>query len=202
MELRGIVVKLLGLSIVLALVGASLPSAAQATATHYQLNIPREPLDNALKDFARQTGLQVARFTDVSGGAAEVGPVAGSLTPEEALKTLLGETQLTYRVLSDRTIAIVSKQTAAPAGQLPTDQTAPAKTSDDSVNQNEQKARRSFWDRLRLAQVDQGTSTDATSVSKDSGVAQKPAEIEEVVVTGIRYSVESSLAAKRARLRT
>ena len=48
MELREIVVKLLGLSIVLALVGASLPSAAQATATHYQLNIPREPLDSAL----------------------------------------------------------------------------------------------------------------------------------------------------------
>ena len=114
MELREIVVKLLGLSIVLALLGASLPSAAQATATHYQLNIPREPLDHALKDFARQTGLQVARFTDVSGDTAEVGPVAGSLTSEEALETLLGQTQLTYRVLSNRTIAIVSKQTAAP----------------------------------------------------------------------------------------
>ena len=201
-ELKGIVVKLLGLSIVLALLGASLPSAAQATATHYQLNIPREPLDSALKDFARQTGLQVARFTDVSGGAAEVGPVAGSLTPEEALTTLLGETQLTYRVLSGRTIAIVNKQTAPPAGapasQLSTDQTAQATTADDSGNQDPQKPRGSFWNRLRLAQVDQGASADTTSVRKDSSIAQKPVEIEEVVVTGIRYSVESSLAAKRA----
>ena len=174
-ELKGIVVKLLGLSLVLALVGTSLPSAAQATATHYQLNIPREPLDSALKDFARQTGLQVARFTDVSGGAAEVGPVAGSLTPEEALTTLLGETQLTYRVLSDRTIAIVNKQAAPPAGapasQLSTDQTAQAATPDDSGNQDQQKPR-SFWNRLRLAQVDQGTSADTTSVRKDSSIEQ------------------------------
>jgi hypothetical protein len=201
MELREIVVKLLGLSIVLALVGASLPSAAQATATHYQLNIPREPLDNALKDFARQTGLQVARFTDVSGGTAEVGPVAGTLTPEEALRTLLAESELTYSLLNGRTIAVVSKQAAAAtASQSSTDQTAQTKTPDDGAKQDEQKAGRSFWDRFRLAQVDQGTSADATSVRKDSGVAQKPAEVEEVVVTGIRYSVESSLAAKRAAI--
>lgn len=199
MAIREIVVKLLGLSIVLTLVGASLPSAAQATATHYQLNIPREPLDSALKDFARQTGLQVARFTDINGGTAEVGPVVGTLTPEEALGTLLGSSQLTYRVLNDRVIAIVSKRPAgAAASPTSTDQTTQAKTPDDSANQDEQKAKRSFWDRFRLAQVDQRTSTDTTSVGRDSSVAQKPVEVEEVVVTGIRYSVESSLAAKRA----
>jgi len=200
MELREIVVKLLGLSIVLVLVGASLPSAAQATDTHYQLNIPREPLDSALKDFARQTGLQVARFTDDSGGTAEVGPVAGTLTPEEALRTLLGESELTYSVLNGRTIAVVSKQAAAAtASQSSTDQTAQT-TTDGRANQDEQKAGRSFWDRFRLAQVDQGTSAGATSVRKDSGVVQKTAEVDEVVVTGIRYSVESSLAAKRAAI--
>jgi iron complex outermembrane receptor protein len=202
MELKGIIVKLLGLSIVLALVGASLPSAAQATATHYQLNIPRQPLDSALKDFARQTGLQVARFTDVSSGTAEVGPVAGTLTSEEALRTLLGQSELTYWVLRDRTIAVVSKQAAAPArdtaSQSSTDQTA--NTPEDRAKQDEQKAGRSFWDRFRLANVDQGTPADATSVRKESSVAQKPVEIEEVVVTGIRYSVESSLTAKRAAI--
>ena len=200
-EIGGIVVKLLGLCIVLALVGSSLPSAAQATATHYQLNIPREPLDSALKDFARQTGLQVARFTDVSGSTAEVGPVAGTFTPEEALRTLLGESELTYSVLNGRTIAVVSKQAAAAkASQSSTDQTALTQTPDDGANQDEQKAGRSFWDRFRVAQVDQRTSADASSVRKDSGVAQKPVDVEEVVVTGIRYSVESSLAAKRAAI--
>src|SRR5579862_6732420 len=34
-----------------------LPVSAQAVIQHYQLNIPRQPLDAALKDFAHQTGL-------------------------------------------------------------------------------------------------------------------------------------------------
>jgi hypothetical protein len=157
MELREIVVKLLGICIVLALVGASLPSAAQATAAHYQLDIPREPLDSALKDFARQTGLQIARFTDDVNGSAAVGPVAGSLTSEEALQTLLSESELTYRILNDRTIAVVGKQTAPSTGgaapvQSSTDGRVPAKSPDDGAAQDDQKAKGSFWDRFRLAQ--------------------------------------------------
>ena len=195
---RGIVVKLLGLSIALVLVGASLPSEAQARATHYQLHIPREPLDNALKDFARQTGLQVARFTDVSGDTLEVGPVAGSLTPQEALSTLLGATQLTYRVLTDRTIAVISRPSAEPISQVSTNQTAQTQTSDDGVGQDDRRVVKSYWNRFHLARADQAAAADTTSVTKDDSIAQQPAQIEEVVVTGIRYSVESSLAAKRA----
>src|SRR6185437_12798402 len=202
-KLRGTVVKLLGLSIVGALVGASLPIAAQAIAAHYQLDIPREPLDTALKDFARQTGLQIARFADVSGGAADVGPVTGTLTPEDALTTLLSDSKLTYRVLNDRTIAVVSKEAGgqgpgAAGAQSFSEPTGDAQTPKDGVN-DEQKAGGSFSDRFRVAQVDQGPATNAAAVKKDSDT-QKPAQVEEVVVTGIRYSVETSLAAKRAAI--
>ena len=202
-ELRGIVVKLLVLSIVLALVGASLPSAAQAIAAHYQLNIPREPLDSALKDFARQTGLQIARFADVVGGTADVGPVTGTLTPEDALQTLLGNSTLTYRILNERTIAVVSKDVASAHGaaltRSSTDPIEGATTPEYDVD-SRQKEGGSLWERFRVAQVDQGPSADAAAVKKDAEAAQKSAQVDEVVVTGIRYSVETSLAAKRAAI--
>src|SRR6266480_1847160 len=37
---------------------------------------------------------------------------------------------------------------------------------DDSTN-NDQKAKGSFWDRFRVAQVDQGKASDSSSVDKD-----------------------------------
>src|SRR5947209_4198499 len=107
---RGIIVKLASLCVVLALLGTSLPTGAQAAVTHYELNIPRQPLDQALKEFARQTGLQIARFSDVTHGAVETGPVVGNYTSEEALGSLLAGSGLTYRVLNSRTIAIVQHQ--------------------------------------------------------------------------------------------
>jgi hypothetical protein len=63
--------------IVLVLGAAIIPVSAQALTQRYQLNIPRQPLDTALKDFARQTGLQVARFSDTIDGNALVGPITG-----------------------------------------------------------------------------------------------------------------------------
>ena len=202
MGLREIIVKLLGVCIVLALVGASLPSAAQATAAHYQLDIPREPLDSALKDFARQTGLQIARFTDDVNGSATVGPVAGSLTPEEALTTLLSASELTYKVLNERTIAVVAKQTASSTGgaasaQSSTDGKVQAKSPNDGANQDDQKAKGSFWDRFRLAQADRGASAGPAAVRRANDPNMQAVPVEEVVVTGIRYSVKESLAAKR-----
>ena len=205
MDLREIAVKLLGFCIGAAIVGASLPVAAQAAATHYQLDIPREPLDRALKDFAHQTGLQIARFADVSGGDAQVGPVTGSLTSEEALNTLLRESELTYRVLNDRMIAVVRKQAVSGPGSaeaLPSSDEEKSRTTapGESSRKDEPKARGSFWDRFRVAQVDSGASATGSSVRKDNerDSSDKSGQIEEIVVTGIRYSLKESLAAKRA----
>jgi outer membrane receptor protein involved in Fe transport len=92
----------------LALCAGVLPVSAQALDQHYRLNIPREPLDAALKDFARQTSLQIARFTDTVSGSALVGPVTGELSAEQALKFLLAPSGLTYKIVNDRTVAVIS----------------------------------------------------------------------------------------------
>jgi len=82
------------------------PQHAKAAIQHYQLNIPRQSLDTALKDLAEQTGLQIGRFSGRVDGSAIVGPVDGNQTPTEALKTLLRGTGLDYKIVSDTTIAV------------------------------------------------------------------------------------------------
>lgn len=88
---------------------------AQASIQHYQLNIPHESLDTALKDLAQQTGLQVGRFGEKIDGSAMVGPVRGDQTPEQALKTLLYKTGLAYKIVGDTTFAVYNPKDPTPA---------------------------------------------------------------------------------------
>src|SRR2546426_12633007 len=81
----GLVVRITLLAVAMALFASVLPVSAQAVIQYYQLNIPRQSLDTALKDFARQTGLQVARFSDAPRGRAlVVGPVSGDMSVDQA----------------------------------------------------------------------------------------------------------------------
>ena len=110
------------------------PRNAQAAIQHYQLNIPRQSLDTALKDLAEQTGLQIGRFSARVDGSAIVGPVDGNQTPAEALKTLLRGTGLEYRIVSDTTIAVFNPKDAPTtransSGGTVTPVAAPAATS-------------------------------------------------------------------------
>lgn len=182
----GAVMRLVVGCVVLAFCGASLPVLSQAAVTHYELNIPREPLDQALKEFARQTGLQVARFSDVTRGVGTQGPVVGTFTSDQALQSLLSGSGLTYRVLNSRTIAIVRQQDMSPAATEPSSsgQQGSNRASKDSNNEDEQKAAGSFWDRFRLAQVAPGSAAISTPVGpNDQPSTRQPAQLEEVVVT-------------------
>lgn len=158
--------------------GAGLPTHAQAAVTHYELNIPREPLDRALKQFAEQTGLQVARFSDISQGTSQTGPVIGHFTTEEALSSLLAGSGLGYRILSHQTIAIVR----AHAG-------GPGSSSVGSPQSNDQKAQRSFADSFRMAQVAQGaTAGDSAVTGVTAGkTTEEMTALKEVIVTAQLY---------------
>ncbi len=96
------------LTIVLAVAAVTLPVSAQALQGSYHLNIPRQSLDGALKDLAQQTGLQIARFSDTPGGSALVGPVGGEMSVGQALTSLLTNSGLTFKMVNDRTIAVVA----------------------------------------------------------------------------------------------
>lgn len=107
------------LAVATALFIAVLPVSAQAVMKHYQLNIPRQSLDKALQDFAHQTGLQVARMNDRVDGSALVGPVKGELSVEEALRSLLDSNGLSYKMINERTVAIVKADDATASASAP-----------------------------------------------------------------------------------
>jgi iron complex outermembrane receptor protein len=158
----------------------------QAAITHYELNIPRQPLDTALKDLAQQTGLQVGRFSDAVKGDVIVGPVTGNYSAEQALTSLLASTQLTYRTLNDHAIIVLRPEDLA---QMPAGGGSPAHSlaspAENGKDSREPDDRKSPGDRLRLAQETHGSAQSTHSVGTQGVQAPEngPAVLQEVVVT-------------------
>jgi outer membrane receptor protein involved in Fe transport len=146
---------------------------------YYQLNIPRQPLDTALKDFAHQTGLQVARMSDAVDGSAIVGPIAGELSAEEALKSLLRPRGLTYKRVNERTIAIVKASTGATFPSASTFSTGSGTQGEDAVAIPSREAQ----------------TRQETKPSTDAAGERQTEALEQVVVTGVAYG---SLAKQQA----
>ena len=78
------------------------------------LQIMAQPLDEALQEFARQSGVQVIYFSSLTQGVQSPG-VRGRYTVAEALEALLAGSGLSFRMLNARTAAIRK----AEAGVLP-----------------------------------------------------------------------------------
>lgn len=150
-------------------VGLAVAQESAASIKKFDLNIPRQSLDLALKALAQQTGLQIARMSDRVDGEALVGPVSGSLTPDEALRNLLGAQGLTYRVINERTIAIVKEG----AERVPV--SPPVKTTNVL---DEQK--KGFWERVRVAEGEASTGEakeeNSTTLQEIVVTAQKREE--------------------------
>jgi iron complex outermembrane receptor protein len=178
------------LSIALALSASVAPVSAQAMTQHYQLHIPRQPLDGALKEFAHQTGLQVARFSDTIDGSAVVGPVAGDLSAQQALGFLLTSSGLTYKMVNDRTIVVI--KTTDTAGSETTNSFGEDRAESGAVGKAPSVGRLKSLSpagRLRLAQADQRASSDgspATSNENEQASQNAAVQLEEISVTARR----------------
>lgn len=82
---------------------------AQEPAAAYHLSIGAAPLDAALNEFARQSGLQVIMQTEEVKGITAP-KVEGTLTGNEALERLLGDSGLQFEFLNDRTVTVFSQK--------------------------------------------------------------------------------------------
>ena len=138
--------------------------AAPMQQLEWQIAIGRLPLNDALVQLARQTGVAIARFSDEGSARIVVGPLSGHFSRDEALRLLLHGTGLTYRFVNDHTVAIM-RETNPAAEALGAPQ-APAVTPSladigtkaaGNVNnkgvqrvnsQSEKPKRRSFWSRF------------------------------------------------------
>ncbi len=92
---------------VFAIIGGT--ALARANPPSARVDIPAQPLVTALRQFADQTGLQLAVETSITTGKTSVA-VKGTLSSEDALEKLLKGTGLTYKFLDSRTVAVVATE--------------------------------------------------------------------------------------------
>ncbi|MGC4030041.1 MAG: TonB-dependent receptor [Steroidobacteraceae bacterium] len=103
--MRTLLFGLVPMGVVPAVMAASVERPGQGSV--FQVRIDAAPLSMALRELARQTGLQIGRFSDDAAMQPQVGPVTGELTSVQALEQLLAGTGFTYRFVNDRTVAIL-----------------------------------------------------------------------------------------------
>ena len=81
-----------------------------AEAPRYVLNIPSLPLDAALQEFARQSGVQILFFSQITAGLHAPG-LTGEHTLQAAMTHLLSGSGLSFRVINAQTVEV--RQVAA-----------------------------------------------------------------------------------------
>lgn len=94
----------LGMSLTLLAFGAA-SAVPQAQVRAVTLDIKAQPIGSALNEFARQSGVQVLLYSEVSAGLSVAGLV-GTFAPDAALTKLLSNTGLTFEYVNSRTVAI------------------------------------------------------------------------------------------------
>lgn len=83
----------------------SVRAEAQTEGLAIELRITAQPLDEALQEFARQSGMQVIFFSALTEGIQSPG-VKGKYTAAAALKELLAGSGLSFHVINPRTVEI------------------------------------------------------------------------------------------------
>src|SRR6266853_4477113 len=120
--------------------------AAMRKSTH----IAAQELAPALKALAKDRGFQVVFQSEVVGATRTRG-ASGDLTTAEALSQLLEGTNLVYSYLDDKTVTILPASTNSPQAS-----TQAQGKDTQGAGSADKEANKSFFDRFRLAQVDQG----------------------------------------------
>lgn len=83
----------------------------------FELRITVQPLDEALQEFSRQSGMQVIYFSGLTHGFQSPG-VNGKYTVTAALQALLNGSGLSFRVINARTVEIRKEEADAETHQV------------------------------------------------------------------------------------
>lgn len=159
---------------------AALQNEASQDETRQDFSIAAQPVSQALRAYAQQSGDQIVFYSEIGKGR-ESAPVEGSYTRQEALRKLLENTGLNYRRVNQKTVAIGAAAPARPEASL---------------------QRTSVAAPLRLAQA---TEAQAAPAAQGQAQSAEPEQaegslfgVEEVIVTGTavaeRTKFDSSVA--------
>ncbi len=165
-------VKTWSLVAVALLASLSTLSWGRASEKATEFNIPPQPLDSALLEFAKQADVQLSVSTVAIVGMTTQG-IVGQFTPAAALARLLSETGLQFTAIGDRTYS-VSLARSGSAGN-----SAGARSGTHSTL----ALRADDADQVVVAQsAAQAAVSQGADVNESRGVP--PALIDELVVTG------------------
>ncbi|HVT25557.1 MAG TPA: TonB-dependent receptor [Rhizomicrobium sp.] len=123
--------KLLMLSATIATASLSAAAAGQAQANTLSTTIAPMPLNRALEQFAKQTGLQVVYVSTTATGIESSGAKAG-LTRDDALRSLLAGTGLKPRFVDENTVTLIKAETQT-AEPIQIAQAAPPRAAVETV---------------------------------------------------------------------
>jgi iron complex outermembrane receptor protein len=171
-------------AICLSIVGIASADEARA-AVRKTTHIQAEGLGPALTTLAKEFDFQVLYRTETVGQLRTQG-VAGLMTATEALEHVLNGTGLTYRYLDDKTVTIL------PVGAVFSEEqsgTLQATSGDPAAKEGKKNSSEGF----RLAQVDQGTNSQSSTVEHNPSAPLDSSKITltEVVVTARRRAENS-----------
>jgi iron complex outermembrane receptor protein len=154
-------------------------------------DISPQSLATALSEFARQSQQEILFAPEVVAQKLSSG-VRGTMEPLAALKLLLRDSALTFTTTAQGAV-LVGKPPSGGITPLSSgeEKVLPNATGEDlstgASSNKDQKVPRSFWERFRLAQVDQRKAADSATVSKESQSSDKNSQnrlqLEEIVVT-------------------
>jgi iron complex outermembrane receptor protein len=174
-------------AISMSVVGLSAAADVEAAIKRFT-DIPAQALAPALRSLAKERNFQIVFATqDVSERRTD--GAVGEFTATEALEQLLKGSGLSYRYLDDKTIAILLiGEAAQPRATSPSASILPAEAGNQDTTAKEAQ-KKSFWDRFRLAQVDQGqTANDRSVGTPESSDNNGRVKVEEIVVTASKRS--------------
>jgi hypothetical protein len=96
----------------LAFVTPKVTVAADTATRSHPVSIPQQALGSALRELAEQSGVQIIFFSEVTQGR-NAPALSGTFTTEEALRTLLDGTGLTFNSLNERTLEVFAQSRPA-----------------------------------------------------------------------------------------
>lgn len=158
-------------ALLIILTAATLPILSWAgESAVYQVELEPQPLSDALKSFADQTGLQIMFFSELTDGV-QTATLVGDYTADAALDTLLDSSGLTYEYINERAITVRATNAVSgdEGGDSDSKNSPPTPVLMAQVQTTEQAAR-------SLQQSDSQSRNDESRV--------EDAPLEEIIVTG------------------
>src|SRR6266404_123980 len=182
-----------------AVILCSAAAAARAQAIS-AFNLPSQPLAESLKAIGSQTNTNVLVAPQLVDGR-QAPALKANLNVDEALSRILAGTGINHKFLNEKTIVLAS---AVPPKTVSAIAGADDSTEKPGGEQAKEAQTKSFWDRFRVAQVDQGKAQGDASVEKQDEQAskKKPVQLEEVVVTGSRIPINATAGPQDVKIYT